>query len=111
MEKATSLTVERFHGQKNLELKPGPAQINVISREYYVVQERKVSYTFYLHQHPYVQSLIQQLIRKGTAGLQAADTEYNTRIKFSGATAARCEWNNGSITGLETLLSAGRSNC
>jgi receptor-binding and translocation channel-forming TcA subunit of Tc toxin len=44
--------------------------------KYFVVQERDVSYRFYLHQHPYVQQLMQRLLRKSTAGLQAADTEY-----------------------------------
>ena len=42
----------------------------------HLVRERDVSYRFYLHQHPYVQQLTQRLVRSGTAGLQAADTEY-----------------------------------
>ncbi|AGL03145.1 hypothetical protein [Desulfoscipio gibsoniae] len=46
------------------------------NRKYFIIQEREVSYRFYLHQHPYVQQLVQRLLRKGTAGLQAADTEY-----------------------------------
>ncbi len=41
-----------------------------------IIQERDVSYRFYLHQHPYVQPLIQRLLRTGIAGLQAADTAY-----------------------------------
>ena len=44
--------------------------------KYFIIQEREVSYRFYLHQHPYVQPLVQRLLRKGTSGLQAADTEY-----------------------------------
>jgi hypothetical protein len=43
---------------------------------YFILQERDLSYRFSLHQHPYVQPLIQRLIRKGTNGLQGADTEY-----------------------------------
>lgn len=41
------------------------------------VHERDVSYRFYLHQHPYVQRLVQQLIRLSTTGLQRADTDYS----------------------------------
>jgi hypothetical protein len=36
-----------------------------------------------------VQQLVQRLLRKGTPGLQAADTEYNTRVKPTNATAAK----------------------
>jgi hypothetical protein len=42
----------------------------------FVIRERDLSYRFYLHQHPYVQPLTLRLLRKGTRGLQAADTEY-----------------------------------
>ena len=55
--------------------------------KYLIIQERSLSYRFYLHQHPYVQPLVQRLLRKGASGLQAADTEYNTRIKFTNAIA------------------------
>lgn len=57
--------------------------------KYYIIRERDLSYRFYLHQHPYVQQLVQRLLRKGTTGLQAADTEYNTRIRFTNATPAK----------------------
>ncbi len=40
------------------------------------IHERDVSYRFYLHQHPYVQELVQQLIRDSTSKLQATDTQY-----------------------------------
>jgi hypothetical protein len=47
--------------------------------KYFIVQEREVSYRIYLHQHPYVQQLVQRLIsRGGVSGLQAADTEYKS---------------------------------
>lgn len=57
--------------------------------KYFIIQERQLSYRFTAHQHPYVQHLMQRLLRKGTPGLQAADTEYNTRIRLSNATAAK----------------------
>ena len=55
----------------------------------FIIQERDLAYRFYLHQHPYVQPFIQRLLRKGTKGLQATDTEYNTRIRLTTATAAK----------------------
>jgi Tc toxin complex TcA C-terminal TcB-binding domain len=54
-----------------------------------IIQEREVSYRFYPHFHPYVGQLVQRLLRKSTAGLQAADTEYNTRVMLSAAVAAK----------------------
>ena len=47
--------------------------------KYYVIQERDVSYRMYPHFHPYVGSLVNRLLVKSTAGLQAADTEYVTK--------------------------------
>ena len=44
--------------------------------KHFVIQNRRLSYRFHLHQHPYIQPLTQRLIQKGTSGLQAADTEY-----------------------------------
>ena len=71
------LKADRFHGYTDTELYY-PAERVVETREtkYFIIQEREVSYRFYLHQHPYVQQLVQRLLRKSTAGLQAADTEY-----------------------------------
>jgi hypothetical protein len=43
---------------------------------YFIIQERKVSYRFYLHQHPYVNQLEQRLLSQGISGLQDADTDY-----------------------------------
>lgn len=40
------------------------------------IQEREVSYRFTLHAHHYVGELVQRLLRRSTAGLQAADTDY-----------------------------------
>ena len=66
-----------FHGHLDGELGYTPGRF-VESKEtkYLIIQEREVSYRFYPHQHPYVQQLVQRLIRKGTAELQAADTDY-----------------------------------
>jgi hypothetical protein len=46
------------------------------SLKYFIIQKRQLRYRFALHQHPYVQQLAQRLLQKGTAGLQAADTDY-----------------------------------
>lgn len=66
-----------FHGHFDSELVFHPGRI-IETREtkYFIIQERELAYRFYLHQHPYVQPLTQRLLRKGTRGLQAADTEY-----------------------------------
>lgn len=53
-----------------------------------IIQERHLSYSLTLHQHPYVQALTQQLLRKGTSGLQAADTEYVTRVTLTASASA-----------------------
>lgn len=66
-----------FHGYFDSEFARHPGRI-VETREtkLFVIQERELAYRFYLHQHPYVQPLARRLLRKGTSGLQAADTEY-----------------------------------
>jgi hypothetical protein len=67
----------RFHGYLDNELLYRPIRIiNTKETKYIIIRERNVSYRIYLHQHPYVQQLIQELLRKGIKGLQAADTEY-----------------------------------
>lgn len=43
---------------------------------HFTIQEREVSYRFHLHQHPYIQQLINRLLQKSVSGLQAADTDY-----------------------------------
>jgi hypothetical protein len=81
---------ERFHVQNDAEF--AVTQVWAVGwkqYKYYVVQERDVSYHFYLHQHPYVRQLVQRLVRKGTNGLQAADTEYNTRVSLTNATPTK----------------------
>lgn len=58
--------VEAFHGGVLQGLVDSPAK----------TLHRDVSYTFALHQHPYVGKLVDALIAGSVAGLQAADTEY-----------------------------------
>jgi hypothetical protein len=81
----------KFHGRLDTDIAlyhPGRL-IETKETKYFIVQERTLSYRFFLHQHPYVQQLMQRLLRKGTPGLQAADTEYNTRIRLANAASAK----------------------
>lgn len=66
----------RFHGHLDTELVRRPDADVTKGTKYVIIQERDVSYRFYLHQHPFVRQLAQRLLRKGTSGLLAADTEY-----------------------------------
>lgn len=73
----TKALAERFHVYGDTELAVQPSRVvETKETKYFIIQEREVSYRFYLHQHPYVQQLVQRLIRNGTSGLQAADTQY-----------------------------------
>lgn len=66
-----------FHGYLDTETAFHRGRISETGEaKYLITQERKLAYRFYLHQHPYVQPLMQRLLRNGTRGLQAADTEY-----------------------------------
>lgn len=68
---------ELFHVHRDAELAfKWSRVVETKETKHFTIQEREVSYRFYLHQHPYVQQLVQRLLRKGTSGLQAADTEY-----------------------------------
>src|SRR5438093_2817473 len=81
---------ETFHRYRDTEIVVHPARAaDTKKTRDFVIQERELSYRFYLHQHPYVQPLAQRLLRKGATGLQAADTEYSTRIRLTNATAAK----------------------
>jgi Tc toxin complex TcA C-terminal TcB-binding domain len=81
---------EGFHNYLLSELAIRPEQgLTVTESRQFIVQERTIGYRFYLHQHPYVQRLTQRLLRKGVSGLQAADTEYNTRVRIVNPTSAR----------------------
>ena len=72
----TKAKAERFHGYQDTEIAFEPGRVVKTKTKYFIIQEREVSYRFYLHQHPYVQQLVQRLLQKGTSGLQAADTDY-----------------------------------
>jgi Tc toxin complex TcA C-terminal TcB-binding domain len=77
MNQVTGAKADRFHGYLNTELAFAPSRVvETTETKYFIIQEREVSYRFYLHQHPYVQKLVQRLLRSGTSGLQAADTQY-----------------------------------
>lgn len=77
MKKIEVAQTYRFHGHGDTELASIISGIiETKETKYFIIQERELSYRFYLHQHPYVQQLVQRLLRKGTSGLQAADTEY-----------------------------------
>lgn len=77
MKPTTIGQIQKFHGYFDTEFVFTPGRV-VVTKEtkYFVIQEREVSYRFYPHFHPYVGQLAQRLLRKGTSGLQAADTEY-----------------------------------
>ena len=69
--------VEHFHGSAELETVALADLANkLLAGKYSVVQERQVDYTVTLHQHPFISQLVQRLLRGGTPGLQAADTDY-----------------------------------
>lgn len=68
-------STENYHGHRDAQILPGYDDGD-IETKYIIIREREISYRFYLHQHPYVQQLTRRLLRNGTTGLQAADTEY-----------------------------------
>ena len=63
----TKAKAERFHGYQDTEIAFEPGRVVKTKTKYFIIQEREVSYRFYLHQHPYVQQLVQRLLRKGTS--------------------------------------------
>jgi hypothetical protein len=66
-----------FHGYSDTELVFLPELVATMKEtKHFIIQEREISYQIYLHFHPYVEQLMQLLLRKSTSGLQAADTEY-----------------------------------
>jgi hypothetical protein len=68
---------KNFHGQLESELLFKPTwAVEAKATKLVIVHERSISYRFYPHFHPYVGKLTQKLLRTGTSGLQAADTEY-----------------------------------
>lgn len=77
-----------FHGQAYSESEHVKSRI-IETREtrHYFRRNRELSYNFFLHQHPYVQTMMQRLLRQGTAGLQALDTEFLVRVELAGKLA------------------------
>ena len=90
MNKLTSTKNNHFHVHLDAEPihKPGSV-VEIKETKHVIIQERKINYRFYPHFHPYVGQLMQRLLRKSTAGLQAADTEYNTQVQLSNRTTAK----------------------
>jgi hypothetical protein len=84
-------TAECFHGYLDAEYVQSTTDLYTEGKKikHFIIQEREVSYRFYPHFHPYIGQLIQRLLQKSTAGLQAADTEYNTRVQLSNSTGAK----------------------
>src|ERR1700730_10349873 len=62
-----------FHDDYDARILPYQPSANL---EGWTLQQRKLSYRFYSHFHPYVAELVRRLIEKSVIGLQAADTEY-----------------------------------
>ncbi|WP_438029769.1 insecticidal toxin protein [Sorangium sp. So ce233] len=72
---------QRFHGYYDDWRGPrpwtrsdGPAPSPEIVVKHFTVQERKLSYRFYPHLHPYVAKLVQRLLAGSVRGLEDADT-------------------------------------
>jgi hypothetical protein len=78
--KATGLS--QFHGYYDAQVRPylgysgDLGWTKQVQRKHTTLQERKLSYQFYPHFHPYTAELVQRLIAKSVSGLQATDTEY-----------------------------------
>ncbi|MCC3473818.1 MULTISPECIES: toxin [unclassified Microcoleus] len=74
--------LSQFHGYYDAKVRPYLGYnselgwTTEVTRKHTTIQERKLSYQFYSHFHPYVAELVQRLIAKSVSGLQATDTEY-----------------------------------
>jgi hypothetical protein len=81
----STLQYRVFHGQAYSELAHLTSHV-VETREtrHFFRRQRALKYSFFLHQHPYVQAMMQRLLRQGTAGLQALDTEFVVRVELAG---------------------------
>ena len=77
-----TLAVRPFHGiYDSYAALPGPVVVYpgvhpYIRRKHTVIQDRKLTYRFYEHFHPYVRELTRRLLEESVRGLQATDTEY-----------------------------------
>lgn len=74
--------LNQFHGYYDAQLRPylgyksDRGWTTEVQRKHITIQERKLSYQFYPHFHPYITELVQRLITNSVSGLQATDTEY-----------------------------------
>ena len=85
-----SPSFQYFHGYEDFELRVSRDRfVETKETKHFIIQERQVSYRVTPHFHPYVGPLTQRLLRKGTSGLQAADTEFNTRVRMTAITDAQ----------------------
>ncbi|MGK7913932.1 MAG: hypothetical protein AB4038_00050, partial [Prochloraceae cyanobacterium] len=72
----------QFHGYLDAQVRPYLGYKDELGwttkvvRKHTTIQERKLSYQFYSHFHPYTTELVRRLIAKSVSGLQATDTEY-----------------------------------
>jgi hypothetical protein len=78
-----------FHGYYDTQIRPYQGYSSTLGwtttvvRKHTTIQERKLTYQFYSHFHPYTTELVQRLIVKSVAGLQAADTDYLQKLDGS----------------------------
>jgi Tc toxin complex TcA C-terminal TcB-binding domain len=78
-----------FHGYYDTQIRPYQGYSSTLGwtttvvRKHTTIQERKLTYQFYSHFHPYTTELVQRLIAKSVAGLQAADTDYLQKLDGS----------------------------
>lgn len=84
----THLQYGTYHGQAFSEFAHVKSRVIETSetRRFYR-RSRDLSYSFFLHQHPYVQAMMQRLLRRGASGLQALDTEFVVRVELGGKLA------------------------
>jgi hypothetical protein len=74
--------LNQFHGYIDAKVRPYLGYKDALGwttevvRKHTTIQERKLSYQFYSHFHPYTAELVRRLIAKSVSGLQATDTEY-----------------------------------
>ncbi len=86
-----------FHAYRDvLAYKPGGSTTTTTVEKHFLIQERKLSYRFYMHFHPYVQELVKRLIKNSVLGLQDADTDYHsddgaTLVTLPGSTRAELQ--------------------
>jgi hypothetical protein len=73
-----TIASKKFHGHTDSEVLYQKRVLvgETTETKHITITERDLSYRAYTHFHPYVGRLVQRLLQKSTAGLQAADTDY-----------------------------------